>query len=304
MTDLTFRDPEIAGVRQLLASMAPPEGAPPPTLAERRAAMDSWSHLSPPPPGCRSEPVDAGGVPGVLHTPAEAEAGRAILFLHGGGYVVGSSTSHGGLAGRMADAAKAATLAIDYRLAPEHPFPAAIDDAVAAYRWLLDQGYAPGKLAIMGDSAGGGLTVATALALKRDGLPQPGALVPISPWVDLAQTGESYAALASVDPMLTLEGLNEMAVHYLGDTPATDPLASPIHADLTGLAPMFILVGGHEALLSDSIELTRRAALAGVDVRLEVWPEMIHVWPAFAPMLDAGRRAIADAGAWIRTRTA
>lgn len=303
MSDATYRDPDIAGFRGLLAAMVAPEGAPPPTIADRRAMQDGWGGSMPLPEGCGSEDVSANGVPGRMLRPAGADAGQAILYLHGGGYVTGSALSHAHFAARLAEAADGVALALDYRLAPEHPFPAAVDDAVAGYRWLLEQGFAPERLAIAGDSAGGGLTIACALALKAQGLPQPGALYPISPWADLTQAGAAYAAVGDRDPMITKAGLDEMAAAYLAGASAQDPLASPVFGDLGGLAPLYIQCGADEQLLSDSLLLAERAAFAGVEVRLEVWPEMIHVWPVFHQYLGAARRAIADAGAWIKART-
>jgi epsilon-lactone hydrolase len=303
-TARSYRDPDIGGFRSLLAAMAPPEGAPPPSVEERRARNDEWGGSMPWPEGWAPEPVDAGGVPAVwCRTPGAALA-RVILYLHGGGYVQGSSRSHGAFAAHLAQAAGGAALALDYRLAPEHPFPAAVEDAVAAYRWLLDQGVEPSRLVIAGDSAGGGLTLATALALKARGLPLPAALYAISPWADLTQGGDAYAEVGARDPMITKAGLDEMARQYLNGASAQDPLASPCFGDLRGLPPLYIQCGADEQLLSDSLRLAERAAFAEVEVRLEVWPEMIHVWPVFHQYLAAGRRAIADAGAWIAAKTA
>ena len=303
MSETTYRDPDIAGFRGLLAAMAPPEGVQP-TIEERRASTDAWGATMATPAGTAREPVTAGGVPGVLFRPAESDARQVLLYLHGGGYLTGSSTSHGAFVAHLAQAAGGLGLALVYRLAPEHPFPAAVDDAVAAYRWLLDQGHAPERVAIAGDSAGGGLTIAAALALKDRGLPQPGALYAISPWVDLTQSGAAYdAPCAARDPMITKAGLDAMAAAYLGPASAHHPLASPVRGDLTGLPPLYIQCGGDEALLSDSLKLAEVAALAGLEVRLEVWPEMIHVWPVFHAYIGAGRRAMLEAGAWLNART-
>lgn len=303
MTELKFKDPDIGGLRALMAAMAPPDGSRP-TIEERRASTDAWGASMPLPEGATSEPVTLGGVPGVRFKPAGADIGRVLLYLHGGGYVTGSSKSHGAFVAHLAAAAGGQAVALDYRCAPEAVFPSAVDDAVAAYQALLKGGASPERVAIAGDSAGGGLTVATALALKARGLPQPGALLAISPWVDLEQSGASYyATCAERDPMITKAGLEEMAATYLGGASARDPLASPIHGDLSGLAPLYIQCGGDEALLSDSLKLAEVAGLAGVEVRLEIWPEMIHVWPVFHAYLGAGRRAVADAGAWLKTRT-
>ena len=300
---MTFRDPDIAAFRARLAARAEAGGAGG-SLEEQRAVADALGSAMPLPERTSVEPVSLGGVPGARFRTPAAEAGRALLYLHGGGYLTGSSRSHGAFVAHLSRAMSADGVALDYRCAPEAVFPAAVEDSVSAYAALLENGAAPDRVAIAGDSAGGGLTIATALALKGRGLPQPGALLAISPWVDLEQSGESYAGrCAERDPMITKAGLNAAAATYLGGASARDPLASPIHGDLTGLAPIYILCGGDEALLSDSLKLAEVAALAGVEVRLEVWPEMIHVWPVFHAYLGAGRRALAEAGRWLRERT-
>jgi acetyl esterase/lipase len=227
-----------------------------------------------------------------------------ILYLHGGGYCIGSPRSHRGLCAQLAFASGARAVAPDYRMGPEVPFPAAVDDALAAYRALLDQGFAPGGIVIAGDSAGGGLTFATALAARQAGLPQPAGLFAISPWANLTPTGPSYVDKAAVDPMITAEALGLFAEAYLGGGSPLDVLASPALADLTGLAPILIQVGSEEVLLSDSVAMEIAALNAGVPVELEVWPEMIHVWHAFYGVLGAGRNAIAAAGRWIAGRFA
>jgi len=227
-----------------------------------------------------------------------------VLYLHGGGYVIGSPRSHRHLAAAIAGAAGTSALLLDYRLAPEHPFPAAVDDAVAAYRWLLDQGIAAGHIAVAGDSAGGGLTVATLLALLNARLPMPAAGVCISPWVDLTCRGESYRSKADVDPIVRSAGVSEMARAYLATTDPRSPLASPLFADLRGLPPLLIHVGSDEVLLDDAIGLAERAKAAGVDATLEQWDRMIHVWHWFLPMLDEAQAAVASIGSFVRARTA
>lgn len=243
--------------------------------------------------------ADADGVPAEWsHTPGAARD-AVLLYLHGGGYVIGSIASHRHLASELGRAAGIATLAIDYRMAPEHVFPAAVDDALAAYRWLLAQGIVAGRVAVAGDSAGGGLSVALLLAIKAAGLPQPACAVAISPWVDLAGTGASMVTKAATDPMVQKEPLLEWAQLYLAGADAQTPLASPIHGDLAGLAPLFIQVGSEETLLDDSIRLAAVAGHAQVPVRLDVAPGMIHVWHFFHLMLGPARTAIADAGAFM-----
>ncbi|HTO55971.1 MAG TPA: alpha/beta hydrolase fold domain-containing protein, partial [Myxococcota bacterium] len=193
-------------------------------------------------------------------------------------------------------------LVIDYRLGPEHRFPAAVDDAVAAYRFLLDSGYSPAHLAIAGDSAGGGLTMATLVALRDARLPLPATGVGLSPWVDLTGDSATMTSKADVDPMVQRAPLLTLAGHYLGKTDPRTPLASPLFADLKGLPPLLIQVGESETLLDDSKSFSERARKAGVEVELEVWPEMIHVWQAFAALLPEGREAIARIGAHLRKR--
>ncbi|MBS0334882.1 MAG: alpha/beta hydrolase [Proteobacteria bacterium] len=298
----SWKDPEIAGVRALLASRQPPPGAAQPSIAERRAAMDAFGEMGSLPPGCLHEPTSLGGVKAERVVPVGAVEGRRILYLHGGAYVGGSSKSHRPLVARLAEASRSAAVSLDYRLAPEHPFPAAVDDAVEAYRDLLAQGVWPERTIIAGDSAGGGLTLATALRLKAEGLPQPAGLFVISPWADLTQGHSTYETKAAEDPMITRERLNEAASQYHAAASPKDPLVSPVFGDFAGVAPMLIQVGSEETLLGDSLMLAERAGHARVEVRLEIWPEMIHVWHAFGGQLGAARRAIATAGAWMDGR--
>ena len=299
---MASRDPEIDHIRELLKAFEVPPGAPRPSVADQRAGYDAFGHGIPLPDGCTLDELKVNGVAAERLTPKGADTQAAILYLHGGGYVIGSAHSHRHLAARLAEAAGITALNVDYRLAPEHPHPAAVEDAVAAYRGLLDQGLSPSRIVIAGDSAGGGLTVAAALSIRTQGLPQPAGLYVISPWTDLAQSGAAYQLKLASDPMITLDGLNEMSASYRGGLPAADHLISPHYADLHSLAPMLIHVGSEEALLTDSTGLAEHAGLAGVDVRLEIWPEMIHVWPFFHQQLAAGRRAITEAGMWIAAR--
>jgi epsilon-lactone hydrolase len=289
----------IAAVRAHLAKIPPAN-----TVAERRAQYDRAERVFPMPADVSVKPVQVPAISAEWIEPSAARAGVFVLYLHGGGYVIGSPKSHRHLAASIAVAASASVLLPEYRLAPEHPFPAALEDAVAAYRWLLDRGTAPGHIIIAGDSAGGGLTVATLLALRERGIPLPAAGVCISPWVDLTGSGASYASKAASDPIVTRDGVMEMARAYLGVTDARNPLASPLFADLTGLPPLLIQVGTDEVLLDDSLALAERARAAEVETTLEVWPDMVHVWPWFFPMLDEGRTAIDGIGAFVQTRTA
>jgi len=250
------------------------------------------------------ENIELGGVKGLKLTPAVAKPGRVLLYFHGGGYCIGSPTGHKSMVSHIASAMQATAYSMDYRMAPEAPFPAAVDDALACYKALLDQGVDPAKLAISGDSAGGGLTLACALSVKDAGLPQPACLLPISPWADLTNSGWSYQTKAASDPMITQENIDEFAATYLAGGDAKQPLASPCHADLTGLAPMLIQVGSEECLLSDAVLLAERAGAAGVPVQLEIWAEMIHVWHFFHAFLSDAHEAIDGMAAWAERRLA
>ncbi len=298
----SWKDPQIAAVRALLASRAPEPGTQQPSRAERRAASDALGEKGALPPGCRHEPLAAAGVKCERVSSPGAIDGRRMLYLHGGGYVGGSPRSHRPMVARIAEAAHATAIVAEYRLGPEHACPAAFEDAVAVYRWMLEGGAEPERIVVAGDSAGGGLTVALALALKDMGLPQPAGLFVISPWVDLTQSLESYSTKAADDPMITKAGLDESAAAYLAGFDPRDPKASPVFGDFAGLAPLLIQVGSEETLLGDSLLLSGRAGHARVEVRLEVWPEMIHVWHAFGGQLNAARRAIATAGTWINEK--
>jgi len=298
----SWKDPEIAGVRALLAARQPDAGAPPPSYAERRASMDAMGEMGALPTGCFHEPQAMGGVKCERVVPQGSIAGRTILYLHGGGYTAGSPRSHRPMVARIAEAAKAVAIVADYRLGPENRFPAAVEDAVAVYRALLEWRIDPGQIIVAGDSAGGGLAMALALALKAEGLPQPAGFFVISPWADLTQSGASYRTKAATDPTITKAGLDSAALAYLGGLDARDPLASPVLGDFEGVAPVLIQTGSEEALLSDSLTLADVLAHARVDVRLEVWPEMIHVFHAWGGALQAARRAIKVAGTWMDER--
>jgi len=275
-----------------------------PTVQETRANFEQMAGMFQVAADVKCEPVNAGGVQSEWVTAPGADAGRAVLYLHGGGYVIGSINTHRDLAARISRAAKARVLLIDYRLAPEHPFPAAVEDSVAAYRWMLAQGLKPSRISVAGDSAGGGLTVATLVAIRDAKLATPGAAVCLSPWVDLEGVGDSMKSKASVDPMVQRDGLLEMAQHYLAGKDARSPLAAPLYADLAGLPPMLIQVGTAETLLDDSTRIAERARKAGVKVTLEPWENMIHVFQVFAPMLDEGQQAIEKIGEFIRANAA
>jgi phosphinothricin tripeptide acetyl hydrolase len=238
-------------------------------------------------------------VPGEWIDVAGAVEGRRILYLHGGGYGIGSTRSHRHLAAALGVAARADVLLPDYRLAPEHAFPAALEDALAAYRTLLD-GTSSGRVAVMGDSAGGGLTVATLLAARGAGHALPAAAVCLSPWVDLTCAPDSAVARAAAgDPLVKLGDIQGYARAYLGRTPADDPLASPVFGDLRGLPALLIHAGASEALVSDATRLADAARKAGVDVTLELTEGAPHVWHWFWPRLDIARDSIKRIGAFV-----
>jgi len=245
------------------------------------------------------EVVDAGGVPAERITAPGSAHDRAILYLHGGGYVIGSVATHRAMIAALSAASGCSALGLDYRLAPEHPFPAAIEDATAGYRWLLNSGIDASRIIIAGDSAGGGLTIATLVALRDAGDPLPAAACCLSPWVDLEGLGESMTTRAKADPMVQRDGLLHMARMYAGED-VRNPLASPLHADLSRLPPILIQVGDAEVLLDDSTRLSERAREAGVEAELDVWPEMVHVFQMFAPMLPEGHDATLRMGNYIR----
>jgi epsilon-lactone hydrolase len=271
------------------------------SLEQRRAGMERISERVPADVIC--EKVSAGGVNAEWIAAPGAMTDRAILYLHGGGYVLGSINTHRAMISRIARASNARALAIDYRLAPEHLFPAAVEDATAAYKWLLAQGYKPGKIVISGDSAGGGLTLAALIAIRDAGLPMPAAAVPISPWTDLEGTGESVRTRAARDVMVTQDNLAHSAKQYYGAHDPKDPLVSPVHANFRGLPPLLIHVGDAEILLDDATRVAARAKADGVKVELEVWDDMPHVWHVFAKILPEGQQAIDKIGKFVIART-
>ena len=286
---------DMAAVRALLGSKPRPT-----TLAERRARLDEVAGADPVASDIVFESLNLGGVPVERSLAPGSDPARSLIFFHGGGYCSGSIRSHRGMVAEAGRAAGVATLAVGYRLAPEHPFPAALEDALTVWDALMAQGADPAAIAVGGDSAGGGLTLALMISLKRHRRPLPACGWLISPWVDLAMTGASLTAKAAVDPLISEAYLNELARQYLAGADPADPLISPLHADLTGLPPLLIQVGSAETLLDDATRLAERAGAGDVAVTLEVWPHMIHGWPLWAAHLESGRRALAHAGAFIR----
>jgi acetyl esterase/lipase len=252
----------------------------------------------------QSSTVQAGTVPAEWVVPPATQADRIVLYLHGGAYCLGSLESYRTFAASVANAAQARALLLSYRLAPEHPFPAALQDAQTAYTWLLGQGIAPEQMALAGDSAGGGLVLALMVSLRDADQPLPAAGVCISPWTDLSLSGRSWMTNARRELVLSPVILRQMGQAYLGDADPCTPLASPLYADLAGLPPLLVQVGGDEGLLSDAEEVALRARAAGVDVELEIWPDMWHVWHLTSRFVPEGQQAIDHIGAFLRPRFA
>jgi monoterpene epsilon-lactone hydrolase len=290
-------DQEIDAIRALLLARPRPD-----ELSERRKRLDDLGTQYKIATDVRIESVEANGVRAEWSSTPDADAACVILFLHGGGYVSGSLDSHRPLATEIGRVCGARTLALGYRLAPEYPFPAALEDALAGYRFLLSCGIDPHHIAVAGDSAGGGLTVALMVSARDAGLPQPACGWCISPWVDLECLGGSMTSKAEVDPLIQKSYLKELAAAYLNGADPRSALAAPMYANLKGLAPLLIQVGSAETLLDDAVRLANVAGEADVAVTLEVWPDMIHAWPLFYQQVMAGRLAIARAEAFIHSR--
>ncbi len=271
------------------------------SLEQLRATLDqggAGAHL---PDDLVLEPTTLGEVAAEWSSTPAADQGSVLLYLHGGGYLFGSIASHRGLVTNLGARAGVRTLAVEYRLAPEHPFPAALDDTMAGYRHLLDKGFDPARIVVGGDSAGGGLAIALLLAAREAGLPLPAAALCISPWLDMTLTGASMKAKASSD-VLVGEALLVQAVQaYVGDrVDRQDPRVSPLFGDFAGMPPVMVQVGSHEVVLDDATRLAAALGAADVSVRLEVWGRMPHVWHLYADMLSEGREALAQAGDFLR----
>jgi epsilon-lactone hydrolase len=270
-------------------------------LAHQREAGEHAEDMTSEPEGVTYE--DAPAVGGLWATPQNWDRESGIVYLYGGGYVISSPHSRRKLAGHLTNASRARGLVPRYHLAPERPFPSAVEDAAADYRWLLDKGYRPERVVIAGDSSAGGLAVATMLKLREDGTPLPAGGVPISPWVDLACTGETLETNAKADLTATKASLMRMASQYLDGANPRTPLASPLYADLSGLPPLLIVVGGDEVLLDASVRLARAAGMAGVDTTLYIGDGMQHIFPIYCGMIPEADAAVTMIGAWIRDRT-
>lgn len=296
---MAFKDPDISAFREMWKRRAAARGKY--TLAEQRVYFDNEMGAIPVAAGCSTTALTLAHVAAELIQPPTAVPGKILLYLHGGGYVFGSIRSHRHLVSRLAVAACVRAIHLDYRLAPEHRFPAQLEDASRAYKQLLSDGYPRDSILVGGESAGGNLAVALCLKLRDESVPQPAGLYLLSPWLDMTTTSESYRTLSARDPILTAQGNAGAAAAFLGETP-DNFYTSPVRADLTGLPPVLIQVGTEEILLSDSTTFAGRAAMAGNEVRLHVWPEMPHVWPLLHFAIRAGLTAIDEAGQWMQER--
>lgn len=250
-------------------------------------------------PDVSIEQVDCDGIPCEWVVAPDVDENKILLHFHGGGYVIGHPSGYRNYNSRISEAVGARVLAVDYRLAPEHPFPAAFEDTLRAYKWVLAQGCEPAQIGFTGESAGGGLVLATLLAARDEGVPLPAAAVAISPWVDLTNTGDSHVFNADADPMLEPMVLDPYTAAYLNGADPKNPLASAVCAELSGLPPIYILVGSTEVLLDDARALFMNASRAGVNTTIEVAPEMPHIWPIFAYQLPEGRSAITRMSAFF-----
>ena len=287
---------EIDAIRALLSAKPRPVG-----WAERRQRLDEVGSVWPAATDVKLEPVDLGGVPGEWSSVAGSDASRVLMFFHGGGYCSGSIRSHRRLVTEAGRSAGIRTLAVGYRLAPEHPFPAAIEDASTAWHFLRQQGIAARHIAIGGDSAGGGLAVVLNNRLRDADEELPGCLWLVSPWTDLTMSGSTLITKDNVDPIIHKGYLGELADAYVPPgVGRKDPRVSPLYADLKGLPPMLVQVGSAETLLEDATRFAAAAGAADVSVTLEIWPHMIHAWPMWNAGLKPGRSALAHAGAFMR----
>jgi acetyl esterase/lipase len=289
---------DIEGVRALLAAKPRPVG-----WQERRRRLDEVGAVWPVSEDVTLEAVDCGGVPGEWSIVPESDSGCVLMFLHGGGYCSGSILSHRRMVTEAGRYSGVRTLAVGYRLAPEHPFPAAPEDAMRAWRFLRGSGIPAGRIAVGGDSAGAGLTVALTGELKRSEAELPGCLWLVSPWTDLTMSGATLATKSDVDPLIHKDYLEELAAAYLpAEIDRKDPRVSPLYDDLSGLPPTLIQVGSAETLLSDATRFAAAAGAADVAATLEIWPHMIHAWPLWNARLLPGRQALMQAGEFLRQR--
>jgi len=288
----------VAGM--LRASPLDPAG----DLREQRPLFDKMIAAVPVPADVVTTPGQLGGVPVISVDVPGTTTDGVILYFHGGFFAIGSAAASMGLASDLARKARMPVVSVDYRLAPEHPYPAAPHDAMTAYQGLLDSGQDVARLALAGESAGANLALVTLAAIGRAGLPQPASGVLMSPWADLAGTADSIKTKADVDPVITADAVRVRARDYLGGADAGDPALSPVYASLAGLPPLLIQAGSHEILLDDAIRLAARAAHDDVAVTLDVVPGVPHVFQAVAAILDEGKAALTRAGAFLRQHIA
>lgn len=272
------------------------------TIEETRQTLIKLTNKSPIPKGVKFEKANFTNVPSEWAIPDNLENDGIVLFLHGGAYVAGSISTHRALVGRLAKASKTKYLSIEYGLAPERPFPHGLDDTIKAYKWLIKEGFDNNKIVICGDSAGGGLTIGALIKIRDEKLPSPAAGVAMSPWLDLLCTGDSTIRLAKEDVMLSPESGKIYANLYAKDN-YKNPYASPYYADPKGLPPIYIQVSSSETILDDSTRFEKNAKAVGVDIIVEQWPRMVHVWQAFSPFLPEGTKAIKKLGAYINKKT-
>ena len=293
--------PESIGLREMLRTQIAPNFTPGGPVEVERQVLEAMAAQTPIPADLTIAKISAGGVPGeMLEVPGSA-ADQVILYLHGGAYTSGSCNTHRDIGTHLARSSGAKVLVLDYRLAPENPYPAAVEDATAAYRWLLSEGYQPANISIGGDSAGGGLTATTLLSLKGDGVQLPGSAFFLSPWTDLEGIGESTKTRADVDPWISPELLRPAARHYIGDSDPRNPLASPIYGDLRGFPTMLIHVGDDEILLDDTTRFAAKARADGVEVEVKVWDGMWHVFQFFAGAgMPEALESLKELGAFVK----
>ncbi len=268
-----------------------------------RKGMDRFEKMAKVPKGVSFEQTNCEGIPSEWAIPANLKSKGVILYLHGGAYAMGSIGTHRALTANIAIASKTKCLSINYRLAPENPYPCAIEDSIKAYNWLLQQGYKANKIVISGDSAGGGLAIATLLKLKEENIPLPGAAVCLSPWLDLENKGKSAKKLAKKDPMIDKASMDVFALHYATKEMLKDPLVSPLNGNFEEFPPIYIQVSESEILYDDTLSFEKKAKAEGVNVKVDTWKKTVHVWQIFAFFLPEAKKAIKKIGAYISTVT-
>lgn len=272
-------------------------------IPELRIAADKMYATLPLADDITYETVSVGNLKGEWTKSPEARDTHVLYYIHGGAFLIGSPATHRGEISELGRAGKMKTFALDYRLAPEYPFPQPLEDIFDGYLWLLEQGYAAKNIIISGDSAGGNATINLMLFARDRGVPMPAGGIPISPWIDLGQSGETYRTREGIDPIVNLKAIQAQASAYLGEADPKLPLASPIYAEVHGLPPMYIIVGEAEEMLSEALTFTHKSAMAGVHIRLEVWPKMIHNFPLWHALLPDGKDAIKKAGEFMISLT-